>query len=136
MTGVSVLRRELKAIDSKKPQLVRTARSLGSVERVELADSEYREVQAADGGVVKSLQGADEFEAVWEDILEVMSVIAPVTETTASGDGAMLSAVADGTRATLEVTYYADGSLKVRALWSASTTSAYAMVVVDEKFIV
>lgn len=127
------LRRQLKEIDSSKPQLVKTARQLGNIDRVALAENETREFRGVDGQRVIAVLESSDFRAVWNDITDVMSVIAPVKETdSSSDDGVMFEAVAAGSRRELRVQYCADGSLRVRALWAASATVSRAMVVVDE----
>lgn len=127
------LRRHLEEIDSSKPQLVKTARQLGTLDRIALAESDTRVFRGVDGRRVIAVLESSDFRAVWNDIIDVMSVIAPVEETdSSSDDGVMFAAVAAGSRRELRVQYCADGSLRVKALWAASATVSRAMVVVDE----
>jgi hypothetical protein len=131
--GALKLRRRLKNIDSSKPQLVKTAQKLGTIDRVALAESDIREFRGVDGRRVIAVLDSSDFRAAWNDITDVMSVIAPVKETDPSSDnGVMFGAVAAGSRRELRVQYCADGSLQVKALWAASATVSHAMVVVDE----
>lgn len=127
------LRRHLEEIDSSKPQLVKTARQLGTIDRVALAEGETRVFRGVNGRRVIAVLESSDFRAAWNDITDVMSVIAPVKETdSSSDDGMMFEAVAAGSRRELRVQYCADGSLRVKALWAASATVSRAMVVVDE----
>ncbi|MFC6720729.1 hypothetical protein [Halobacteriaceae bacterium SHR40] len=129
------LRRHLKNIDSSKPQLVKAARKLGTIDRVALAESEIREIQGVDGRRAVIVAESSDYRMVWNDIKEVMSVIAPVEERHLSSDDAvMFEATAAGSRRELQVKYCADGSLRVKALWASSATVSCAMVVVDETF--
>ncbi|WP_226042490.1 hypothetical protein [Natrinema sp. DC36] len=135
MTGTCQLRRRLEGVDSEKPQLVKTARLLERIDRVALSDDEYREFQGVDGRRVTAVLESSDYRAVWNEIMDVMSVIAPVKETNSSSDDAvMIEAVAAGSRRELQVKYCADGSLRVKALWSASATVSHAMVLVDETY--
>lgn len=129
------LRRQLEEVDSSKPQLVKTARQLGTIDRVALAESETREFRGVDGRAVIDILDSSDFRAAWNDITDVMSVIAPVEETDSSSDDAvMFEAVAAGSRRELRVKFYTDGELRVKALWAETATSSRAMVVVDETY--
>jgi len=72
------LRRHLKEIGSSKPQLVKTARQLGTIDRVALAENETREFRGVDGRRVIAVLESSDFRMVWNDIIDVMAVIAPV----------------------------------------------------------
>lgn len=129
------LRRHLEEIDSSKPQLVKTARYLGTIDRVALAKSETREFRGVDGRRVIAVPESSDFRSVWNDITDVMSVIAPVKETNSSSDDdVMFAAVAAGSRRELRVKLRADGTLQVKALWAETATVLRAMVVVDETY--
>lgn len=135
MSGsVIELKRELQEINSDKQQLLKTARRLSTIDRVRLSADDVRTLGIE--GEVKSVRRESEFRDVWEDIVDVMGVVAPTEtaeETTADGD-VYFCAVAPGSSRELQVEYHSDGSLTVKALWAASASVSRAMVVVGERY--
>jgi len=130
------LKRELRQVESGKPKLVKTAEKLAVIDRVDLREQDVRELHGEDGRVVMSVSEDAEFRKVWEDIVDVMGVFAPVeTREETDDDGEVrFMAVASGSRGDLKAEYRADGSLRVKALWAESVTSSMAMRVVNETY--
>lgn len=131
---ISQLKRELRQVESGKPKLVKTAEKLTVIDRANLREQDVRELQGVDGRVVKSVSEDAEFRKVWENIVDVMEVFAPVeTREETDDDGEVrFTAVASGNRGDLKAEYRADGSLRVKALWAESAMSSMAVRVVDE----
>lgn len=130
------LKRELRRVDSEKPQLVKTAGYLQRIDRVNLRGYDVREYADVTGSSVKSVCENSDFRDVWDDIVEVMGVVAPVETREVTGvDGQVrFEALASGSQRELKVVYYQDGSLSVTARWAMSAGASMAMVVVDETY--
>jgi len=131
---ISELKRELRQVNSGKPKLVKTAEKLAVIDRANLREQDVRELQGVDGRVVMSVSEDAEFRKVWENIVDVMEVFAPVeTREETDDDGEVrFTAVASENRGDLKTEYRADGSLRVKALWAESAMSSMAVCVVDE----
>ena len=129
-------KRELREVTGDKRQLIEVAQQLAYIDRSHLRDSDVEEFDSHDGGIVRSVKTSADFRDTWAEIVDVMSIVAPVeTREKCTSDGMVVfRALADGSQRSLKVRYYEDGSLDVRASWAESPSASMAMIVVDETY--
>lgn len=130
-------KRKLRDVTGPKRQLIEVAQQFRYIERAPVYGVDVEEFDRLDGGVVRSVREDAPFRDVWEEIVDVMSVLGAVEtreESTGPEGQVVFTALTKDSRRLLRVQYYGDGRLEVRATWRESPAATMAMVVFDKTY--
>lgn len=128
-------KRKLRKVTGPKRQLIEVAQQLKYIDRVWLSETNCKVFDRHDGSQFISIDPDAEFNRVWEDIVDLMGLIAPVeTREDLDIDDVQFFARAVGSQQTLKAWYRADGSLRVVASWAYSPDALKAQILLDKTY--